>query len=574
MLAVVTATSLLLACGGSSGEDMGFVIRRDLGPVEDEGMEPRDMGPPAPDEGMECFGLSDPDNGRVLTTEGEVQGEMVEEIWAFKGVPYAAPPTGSRRFRAPAAFGCHSSAFVADDFGSVCPQLDTEGEVVGDEDCLTINIWSPDLTPITPRAVVLFIHGGSHDSGSSADPILDGAALAAGRIQPPAIPSTVVVTFNYRLGPLGYLAHPDLTAEGGERASGNYGTLDQRAALRWVRDNIERFGGDPNKIMLVGQGAGASAVCALAANDETRPLFTSAAIMSGTCTARTLEEAESDGEDVAGEVGCGGSDDVPGCLRGLDAGTLISTQADRVPEYARFGPDPYREVVDDFILTDPPLTMIEGRGEGSLRLIVGSTTGETGVETPRPQTAEDLLNDVAAFFSNETETRALEIASAALQFYPPANNPGQRRTRWIEVTTDAKYTCWARQIARSFTEVQDPMTVYRYYFIRTPADEFRLVPVHGIDLGFLFGTRPFPETDTRSISLSRILRQYWVSMAENGVPSSPNTAAWDSYRLNVGFPERTIELGTASGTLVPDPEPDVRMAECDFWDGELGERGP
>ncbi|HWB82287.1 MAG TPA: carboxylesterase family protein, partial [Nannocystaceae bacterium] len=182
----------------------------------------------------------------VLTTNGAVQGVTADGVTHFLGIPYAAAPIGDLRWQPPQSPACWSDVRAADVAAPVCPQLTTAtGPITGDEDCLTLSVWTPDASRDAARAVMVFIHGGGHTTGSGSDPLYDGARLAATH-------DVVIVTIEYRLGAFGYLAHASLDDDDPRGSSGNYGLLDQLFALQWVADNIAAFGGDPSNVTLFG----------------------------------------------------------------------------------------------------------------------------------------------------------------------------------------------------------------------------------------------------------------------------------------------------------------------------------
>ena len=221
----------------------------------------------------------------VNTQFGKVAGQKAghSPVTVFKGIPFAAPPIGDLRWRPPAAPASWQGVRKADEFGASCMQ-----PVHGDflpwtkefliqnrisEDCLYLNVWSPKLSATADLPVVVFIHGGAFNEGSGSIAVYDGTNLASTGL--------VVVTINYRLGVFGFLAHPELTAESSVQASGNYGLMDQIAALKWVQFNIQQFGGNPSRVTLWGQSAGAFSVAALIASPEAKGLFQRAIADSG-----------------------------------------------------------------------------------------------------------------------------------------------------------------------------------------------------------------------------------------------------------------------------------------------------
>jgi para-nitrobenzyl esterase len=277
---------------------------------------------------------SAPDDPLVVVTEaGELRGTDVGAASAFLGIPYAAPPVGEGRFRPPAAHACWEGVRPALAFGRVCPQLLASGGRFGDEDCLAANVWTPEARATTPRPVMVFIHGGAYLTGSghqdlafeNSGNLYDGATLATEQ-------GAVVVTFNYRLGALGFFAHPALVAEDAHGSAGNYGTLDQIALLQWVQTNIRAFGGDPDRVMIFGESAGGLSTCLLLATPLARGLFHGALVESGGCQVATAASRLAQGEDIADRLGC----DDAACLRARPASDYVVAQRMRRPVDLRF----------------------------------------------------------------------------------------------------------------------------------------------------------------------------------------------------------------------------------------------
>jgi para-nitrobenzyl esterase len=217
---------------------------------------------------VSAAGASDP---VVAVTGGKIQGRILTASGgaAFKGIPFAAPPLGDLRWREPAPVAEWNGVHDANSFGASCVQEISEWnrqEASGNkEDCLYLNVWTPEWPSRVKQPVMVWLHGGGNTSGGASVDYFDGASLSRRGV--------VVVTINYRLGPMGFFVHPGLTAESSHRASGNYGLLDQVAALKWVRDNIAHFGGDPNNVTLFGQSAGSVDASYQLASPLTKRLF-------------------------------------------------------------------------------------------------------------------------------------------------------------------------------------------------------------------------------------------------------------------------------------------------------------
>src|SRR6266542_3327877 len=201
--------------------------------------------------------------GIVLTDKGPVAGTAATTAYSYLGIPYAAPPIGPLRWRPPVEPACHAELLDASALGNICPQLNATGAVVGEEDCLTINVWAPTTAPAKPLPVLVWIHGGGNHSASS------GVSTFAGGFTYDGTPfverGLVFVSFNFRIGALGFLAHPALDAENADHVSGNYALLDQIQALQWIQKNIKAFGGDPAAVTVMGSSAGATDMLALMA---------------------------------------------------------------------------------------------------------------------------------------------------------------------------------------------------------------------------------------------------------------------------------------------------------------------
>ncbi len=249
---------------------------------------------------------------RLKLDSGPISGTFAEGVWSYLGVPYAAPPVGQLRWKEPQAVQGWKDVRACTEYGPACPQKDDSEISAGDvgrtdEDCLYLNVWTPAAEPTDGLPVMVWIHGGGFTTGSGSIGLYNGEGLADRGV--------VVVTINYRLGPLGFLAHPSLSAEDQQGSSGDYGLLDQIAALEWVQRNIAAFGGDPDAVTVFGESAGGISVCDLMASPLADGLFDRAICESGpysdltfpSGSIRDLEEAERMGRSYAAALGCAGS---------------------------------------------------------------------------------------------------------------------------------------------------------------------------------------------------------------------------------------------------------------------------
>src|SRR4051812_15983551 len=326
-------------------------------------------------DGGGCSSSVTPGAGLVVTAFGPVQGTSENDTWAYRGIPFAAPPVGALRWQPPAAPSCWTAPLAASAFGNACVQLDGSGVVVGNEDCLTLNVWAPSsATPASALPVLFFVHGGGNTQGGSGEErngvfLYDGSLLAART-------NSIVVTFNYRLGPMGWLAHSALAAESAMHVAGNYGTLDQIAALRFVAGSIAAFGGDPARVLLFGESAGAQDTCTLLTSPLAKGLFAAALMESGGCVATPAAAASSFADTLAQKAGCTAGD-VAACLRALDAATveqLIPESAD----VAGAGVGDYQPSIDGYVIPDNPQTRLAAGQHNHVPFVVGSNANETG----------------------------------------------------------------------------------------------------------------------------------------------------------------------------------------------------
>ncbi len=533
LLAIATA-SLLVACGGG-GEGSASA------PV------PAAVTPPAPP----------PTPGLVTTGCGSYQGSLQGSTYAFLGIRYAASPTGARRWQAPQAPTCATAVQQAAAFGAKCPQLDRDsGAFVGEEDCLTLNVWSPTThvgNTTARRPVFVFIHGGGNSLGSSAELLAAGAATYRGdRLG--AFADAIVVTVNYRIGPLGFLTHPTLDAEASQGSSGNYGILDLVAALRWVRDSIAPFGGDPARVMVFGQSAGAQNTCMLLASPLAAGLFHEAAILSGGCPGRSRAQADAATQSLAGKAGCAGAGSVVACLRGKTPEELL--RADPPIVEVSGGQAPWQPHVDGYVLRASPLATFNAGNQNRMPVIVMSTSDETSRDINPALTEAQLVATVNGLFG--------ALAPQVLAQYPVAQFGSPWRT-YTAITTDVKFTCPARQFSRALARTQQE-PVFRALFAETidAANLRSFGAFHGAEILFVFdnldvGGYQVPQAER---SLLGTIQAYFRDFAANRDPNSAAQTAWPRYD---GAQDNHLVLEGGNVRV----ETGLRTARCNFWDALL-----
>jgi para-nitrobenzyl esterase len=496
------------------------------------------------------------ESGVVQTECGPVRGFRAGQTFAYLGVPFAAPPVGDLRWQPPAALACWEGELQATSFSAPCPQAADDGSVIGNEDCLYVNVWTPvGASPTSSLPVMVFIHGGGNVQGSSSvqveDVYLYDGQLLAERGQ------VVVMTVQYRLGALGFLAHPGLSAESERGISGNYGLLDQIAALKWVQRNISNFGGDPTRVMIFGESAGAVDTCMLLASPLATGLFSRALMESGGCGARTLAERMDEGLEFASAAGCGNASDPVACLRRLDAATLVKA-VDTQPVNPtgtvtqQFGPN-----VDGYVLSQPPMDALRNGQHNHASFIIGANADETAAFGIPPLTQRQYREIVIQILGPT-------LGELALAEYP-VREYGTPRQALIAMTTDAQFVCPCRTIARAAAASQQE-PVFRYFFTqrlsRLPGSA--LGAFHGLELFFVFQRLELVQSYRATkddLALQAAMLGYWTRFAATGDPSRNGAVNWPRYDP---VSDLYLELGT------PITAGDgVRTDKCDFWDGIL-----
>lgn len=491
----------------------------------------------------------------IPTDHGSVSGFQDQQTMAYLGIPFAAPPVGPLRWQPPTEPKIWQGTRQATAFSPPCPQVDDNGAVIGNEDCLYLNVWKPLAASAGANLpVMVFVHGGGNTQGSASKlldgfPLYDGQRLAErGQV--------VVVTLQYRLGALGFLVHPALAAENPQRVSGNYGLLDQIAALGWVQRNIRAFGGDPSRVLLFGQSAGALDTCMLVTSPLARGLFSRALMESGSCNAKSAAERANEGELLVAAVGCGRSANPTACLRQLNAATLVRA-VDTSPVSSLgivttvFGPN-----VDGYVLPVAPIDALDSGQHNPVSFVIGANADETSTfGIPITLTEDEYQLAVQTVFDpSQTD--------AVLAQYP-VNAYGSPRDALVAATTDAQFVCPARRIARSAANHQNP-PVFRYFFthgLNNPAGGFSEAG-HGVDLLFVFqqmGVDPSYSPTAEDQALESAMLGYWTRFAATGDPNGGQAINWPQYAADA---DPYLELATPirSGT-------GVRTAQCDFWDG-------
>ena len=479
------------------------------------------------------------ENLEVGALEGVYLGPGEEPV-AFLGVPYAAPPIGELRWKPPQPMRGWQGTRKATAYGASCPQL-PQGwlpELPWNEDCLFLNVYAPRLVSKTKRPVIVWFHGGSNTAGRSEETVIGPAFARRGG---------VVVSFNFRLGPFGFLAHPALTAESENHASGDYGLLDQLQALKWTRENISRFGGDPDRITVVGHSAGAFDICLLMASPLAVGLFERAILESGECQsglARDLRlplpydglqvSGEAEGQRLAADLHVVETPDASSRLRRIPADEILNA-------WSKDSEVRFDAIVDGWVIPEQPArTFAEGR-QAHIPIIVGSTADEATVFVghQHPTTIEQYRAKLAA----ESGKHAVQVFQAY-----PATSDGEVAAQYVRFQTDL-FGYGAYSMARAMTRAG--VKAYLYYFSYVDAGKrSALGAFHGEELSFLSDSFPSDwKLGADEARLGELMRAYWTRFATSADPNGAELPFWPAYDTR---DEHAIELGRTV-KLIPVP---------------------
>lgn len=492
----------------------------------------------------------------VVTSAGPVRGAVGHGpdggFRLFQGIPYAAAPVGPLRWRPPVAPAGWAAVRDATKPGLRCIQdsrVDPDfGRPTG-EDCLNLTVWTPDgATPDSPRPVLVWIHGGGFLNGSS--DIYNARWLATrGNI--------VVVSINYRLGALGFLAHPALAADRDQL--GNYGLADQQAALRWVRDNISAFGGDPAKVTIAGESAGAMSVCDHLIAPESAGLFRGAILQSGPCQAQAdLPAAERISIDYAAKAGCADTRGAARCLRDLPAERLIDG-----PPYVRIGANVLTgPVTGTSRLPAPPQTPAGQSAAARVPVLIGNTADEFTLFVAMTYLRRHGLPAYRTLLADTFGAEAPLVAAN----YPLDRYDGSAALAYAAAVTDGVFACPIGQYAIGLAHRQGA-AVYAYEFTdRTaPAPQpmrglpFSVGAGHALELRYLFDMGGAPALNPAQRALADQMIAYWTRFVATGAPDAPGQPPWPA--LN---PERPQELSLQTGRSVLTGDFAERH-KCGFW---------
>jgi para-nitrobenzyl esterase len=474
----------------------------------------------------------------VKTDSGVVEGKQHGAVRAFLGIPYAAPPVGDLRWKPPVPAAKWTGVRKATEFGAHCMQGKVFGDMNfrdagGSEDCLFLNIWVPAKMSESKLPVMVWIYGGGFVAGSTSEARQDGAKLAQQGV--------VVVSMNYRLGIFGFLVHPELAKESERNAAGNYGLLDQVAALHWVHDNIAAFGGDPGNVTIFGESAGSFSVSAQMASPLAKGLFhkaigeSGAAFFSGGLSfePRSVRE-ERDVKSVTTKLGVSTLKE----LRAVPAEKMLEAFAPPQSSGFDFGPD-----VDGYFLPEPVPAIFAAGKQNDVPLLAGWNHDEGSFEIASQKPTADSLKATA---QKEFGEKAAEF----LRLYPSDTDKRTLRSS-LDFAGDRfiAFSTWEWMESHAKTGKQP---IYRYRFDQGPPPDPKgpqLGAYHSSEIEYVFG-----QLDSKAgiawrpedRQLSSEMQKYWANFARSGDPNGPGLAKWPVYSAADGWPVMFLDAKPAA----------------------------
>jgi para-nitrobenzyl esterase len=482
-------------------------------------------------------------NGVVSVAQGRLRGVWRGDLWSFSGIPYARAPIGALRWRPPLEAENWSEIRDASTFGPIAPQsaavpgvtspADPAASEPHSEDCLSLNVWTPEL-PESPtgehghgRPVMVFIHGGGFTSGSGSVFLYRGGELVRNG-------DVVVVTINYRLGALGFLGHRDLADP--DELVGNWGIQDQLAALRWVKENIAAFGGDPGAVTIFGESAGGFSVATLLGTPAAKGLFQRAIVQSGGAHVHTLQEAERSAQRLAAILG------VASCTRELLEHVPATELVAATEELGKRRPDPgmmplpFLPVVDGVLLPEHPLTAVADGAASGIDLLIGTNRDELtlfGLGNPALMALDE--EGVERWVDNAVpEIPGVEMIDAYKSARESRGESMEAHAIWVAVGSDIVFRWPSLQLATAQAAQGSRAFVYLFDW-ESPAFGGILGSCHALELPFVFGTVNEPAVQVFSgggpavEALSSEMQRAWLAFATVGDPSHDGIGSWKGW---------------------------------------------
>lgn len=507
----------------------------------------------------------------VSTQYGKLVGSIQGNVFQFLSIPYAKPPivsmTDTLRWKAPQLPEPWTGEKAANQFAPVCPQKkfeqgDTTFTLEGNEDCLYLNIWTPQLGA-ADRPVLVFIHGGGNQQGGT-NQITGGTEIYNGKNMAER-GNVVVVSIQYRLGPLGFLVHPGLEMENEHGISGNFAVLDQILALTWVKNNIAPFGGNPQKVMIFGESAGGTNVGNLLTSPLATGLFQRACIQSAAPNIGNYDSAKKNGIAYINDFIATGSDKQKiNYARTIPADTLIKNLSN--PLGGGVVQMNWQAVKDNVTFLDMPVAVFQGANFNKVPLIIGSNSEEMSIAAPAtvfPFMVTSLINSSVP----------PSLQSEAKSIYPAGNNQTEARTSYVNILTDAQFTATTRRTAQCVSQNQS-QPVWRYFFTyKHSLPQLALLgSYHGMELFYVFNNWEnatlgkgilFKPQDAE---IQSKMLAYWVNFANTGNPNGTGLPSWPSY-------EASTDCYLTIDSKVENQQCGLRNAASNLWDSVSGYKG-
>lgn len=503
----------------------------------------------------------------VEIQSGKIQGQINGNVYEFLGIPFAHPPINDLRWKAPIEPEHWNGTKSTTEFAPMCPQKrfeqnDTTATIDGEEDCLYLNVWTPAINDAN-LPVMVFIHGGGNQQGGASQKvsgtfIYEGKNLAEKG-------DVVVVTIQYRLGPLGFLVHPGLESENENGVSGNYAILDQILALEWVHNNISGFGGDPSNVTIFGESAGGVDIGDLLVSPLAEGLFHRAIIQSAAPVLHAYDDEKSSGIDFVNQFTNSGSDaDKINFMRSLPADSLIKSE--QSPLQGGIVQSLWRPALDNHVFQNMPLAQIQTGNYNKIPVMIGSNADEMNISAPQIVTP-GMVNALIYLFI------PAQYRSEVLNLYPPGTTNEQARRAYVGILTDLQFTSAVRKVAQCLSGNQEE-PVWNYYFTYKHVQPLisGMGTYHGMELPYVFNTWEnsiygssffnTPQDDT----LQNVFLNYWVNFARTGNPNGEGLEEWPQfYTSNECYLEiNTTPDGTQCG---------LKTAELNLWDEVVGFAG-
>jgi para-nitrobenzyl esterase len=515
-----------------------------------------------------------------MTDKGMVHGSSSKGVRAFLGIPFADTTGGANRWKPPQPAKAWTTPFDAAKLGPICPQINPSTmayDATGDENCLSLNVWTPDPAPAKPLPVMVWIYGGAYTFGSS------GAAPYNGdQLVPKGV---VVVSMNYRVGPLGFMAHSGLAAQDSSHSTGNYGLLDQQAAFKWVQANIGAFGGDKGNVTIFGESAGANSLCFHLVAPSSQGLFSKAIIESGLCLTPVLKltDAEAEGDRFAAAMGCSGTGAAAlSCLMSKSAKDITNGPATPPATLPGgfFYQDPgtsvtFKPIEDGTLVTGQPAALFSTNKEAKVPVLQGTNTNEgilfhvqaLGPYMPVMTSADYVgaltrtFGDAGAAVAAQYTVGGSDAGASSGDAGAGAQTFGSYNDALTKVTSDAFFVCQARRLEQWFSG--NGQKTYLYSFngplSGVPIPQLAGQAFHSAELPYVFGDNyllgSVPEA---GLPLIGTMEDYWTRFAATGDPNGGSGPSWPAFAASS---DTNINLDTTV-TVDAGLEKDI----CNFWD--------